>query len=157
VLSNNPESGVLSRARQLSTPAFVFPGEDFERPEKIELKFREYEIDFIVLAGFLKKISPSLVSGYPKRIINIHPALLPKFGGKGMYGRRVHEAVIAFGEKESGITIHYVNERYDEGEIIFQAKIPVLQTDMLEDVERKVHELEYRYYPKVIENVVNKL
>jgi phosphoribosylglycinamide formyltransferase-1 len=154
VLSNNPQAGVLSRAERLGVPSYVFSNEDFERSEKIDLKLREYEIDFIVLAGFLKKISSSLVNSYPKRIINIHPALLPKFGGKGMYGHRVHEAVIAAGEKETGITIHYVSEGYDEGQIIFQAKFPVSEADTVEDVERKIHQLEYRHFPEVIEKLL---
>jgi phosphoribosylglycinamide formyltransferase-1 len=112
-------------------------------------------IDFIVLAGFLWKVPEVLVRAYPKAIINIHPALLPKYGGKGMYGARVHEAVIAAGEKESGITIHWVNENYDEGNIIFQKSIFLTGTESPEDVADKIHELELTHFPLIIEKLIN--
>ena len=115
---------------------------------------QEYRIDFIVLAGFLVRVPDLLLHAYPGKIINIHPALLPKFGGKGMYGDKVHEAVVAAGEKESGITIHYINEHYDEGAIIFQASCPVLPSDTPEEVASKVHALEYAHYPHVIESLL---
>jgi phosphoribosylglycinamide formyltransferase-1 len=115
---------------------------------------RQYQIDFIVLAGFLLQIPEILLRAYPHKIINIHPALLPKFGGKGMYGNKVHEAVVAANEKESGITVHYVNEHYDEGEIIFQTKCEILSKDFPEDVAKKVHALEYKYFPEIIEQVI---
>ena len=123
--------------------------------EQILALLREYNIDFIVLAGFLVRVPDVLLHAYPDKIINIHPALLPKFGGKGMYGDRVHEAVVTAGEKESGITIHYINEHYDEGNTIFQAKCPVLPEDSPADVAKKVHSLEYEYYPQVIEKLLS--
>jgi phosphoribosylglycinamide formyltransferase-1 len=118
---------------------------------------KERKIDFIVLAGFLLQLPAAFISAYKNRIINIHPALLPSFGGKGMYGARVHEAVIASGEKESGITIHYVDEEYDHGSIIFQARCPVVSSDTPETLAKKVHELEYRYFPSVIGKIVSGL
>ena len=117
-------------------------------------KLAEYDTDLIVLAGFMNKISDPLLNAYPGKIINIHPALLPKYGGKGMYGHHVHEAVIAAGEKESGITIHYINERYDEGNTIFQATCPVLPTDTPDTLAIRVHQLEYEYFPRVIEATI---
>ena len=122
--------------------------------DEILAVLQEYHIDFVVLAGFLVRVPDLLLHAYPNKIINIHPALLPKFGGKGMYGNRVHEAVVAAGEKKSGITIHYINERYDEGNIVFQAVCPVLPTDSPEDVAKKVHALEYEHFPRVIERVL---
>jgi formyltetrahydrofolate-dependent phosphoribosylglycinamide formyltransferase (EC 2.1.2.2) len=123
--------------------------------DEILAVLQEYRIDFIVLAGFLLRVPDLLLHAYPNKIINIHPALLPKYGGKGMYGERVHQAVVAAGEKESGITIHYINERYDEGSVIFQAVCPVLPEDSPDDVARKVHALEYEHFPVVIERVLN--
>ena len=114
----------------------------------------QYHIDFIVLAGFLLKVPDAILHDYPNKIVNIHPALLPKFGGKGMYGSRVHQAVIASHEKESGITIHYINERYDEGNTIFQATCPVLPTDTPDTLAIRVHQLEYEYFPRVIEATI---
>jgi len=154
VLSNKADAFVLERAKKLNIPTVVFSKKEMEETDKILEILKEYEIDFIVLAGFLLKIPPCLVEAFPRRIINIHPALLPKYGGKGMYGRFVHEAVVANREKESGITIHFVNEHYDEGAIIFQTKCSVSPTDTPDDVARKIHELEYEYFPKVIEQVV---
>jgi len=116
-----------------------------------------YKIDFIVLAGFLWLIPESILSAYEKRIVNIHPALLPKHGGKGMYGEKVHETVLAKREKESGITIHYVNRHYDKGTVIFQARCPVNPEDTPETLAARVHELEYEHYPEVIEKLVLKL
>ncbi|KAA6304696.1 Phosphoribosylglycinamide formyltransferase, partial [termite gut metagenome] len=123
--------------------------------EKVITLLRQYRIDFIVLAGFLLRIPEVLLCAYPHKIINIHPALLPKFGGKGMYGNKVHEAVVAANEKESGITVHYVNEYYDKGEIIFQTKCEILPEDFPEDVAKKVHALEYTYFPEIIDQVIN--
>jgi phosphoribosylglycinamide formyltransferase-1 len=119
----------------------------------IEL-LNEYNINAIVLAGFLLKIPNSLIQHFPDKIINIHPALLPKFGGKGMYGAKVHEAIKEAGETETGITIHYVNENYDDGNIIFQARCPVSVDDTAEMIATKVHLLEYEYYPQVIEKIL---
>jgi phosphoribosylglycinamide formyltransferase-1 len=151
IVSNKKDAYVHERAKQLKIPSYTFKKEAFENGEALRL-LQETGIDFIVLAGFLLKVPENILSVYPDKIINIHPALLPKFGGKGMYGSHVHEAVVANKEKESGITIHYVNENYDEGQIIFQAKCEVLPTDSPDDVAAKVHALEYEYFPKVIEN-----
>ena len=154
VLSNRSDAYVLERAHRLQVPSEVFLKEDWVSGEQILALLHEYHIDFIVLAGFLVRVPERLLHAYPDKIINIHPALLPKFGGKGMYGDRVHEAVVAAGEKKSGITIHYINERYDEGNIVFQAACPVLPTDSPEDVAKKVHALEYEHFPRVIERVL---
>jgi phosphoribosylglycinamide formyltransferase-1 len=154
IISNRPDALVHERAKRLMIPSYVFTKSDFE--DGTVLKFlQENAIDLLVLAGFLLKIPENLLKAYPDKIINIHPALLPKFGGKGMYGSHVHEAVIASGEKESGITIHYVNENYDEGRIIFQAKCPVLPTDSPDDVAAKVHALEYEFFPLIISEIVS--
>ncbi len=153
ILSNRQDAYVHERAKKLGVPSFSYNKSLFETGEIMDV-LREYQIDFIVLAGFLLKISQPLLNAYPNKIINIHPALLPKYGGKGMYGNRIHEAVVAAGEKESGITIHYVNECYDEGEIIFQAACEVTPEDSPEDVAEKVHALEYEYFPKIIEQVI---
>ena len=154
VLSNRSDAYVLERAHRLGVPCNVFPKEDWVAGDEILAVLQEYHIDFVVLAGFLVRVPDLLLHAYPNKIINIHPALLPKFGGKGMYGDRVHEAVVAAGEKKSGITIHYINERYDEGNIVFQAVCPVLPTDSPEDVAKKVHALEYEHFPRVIERVL---
>ena len=154
VLSNRSDAYVLERAHRLGVPCNVFPKEDWMAGDEILAVLQEYHIDFVVLAGFLVRVPDLLLHAYPNKIINIHPALLPKFGGKGMYGDRVHEAVVAAGEKKSGITIHYINERYDEGNIVFQAACPVLPTDSPEDVAKKVHALEYEHFPRVIERVL---
>ena len=155
VLSNKKDAGIHDRARNLDIPSFTFSCTTFREGRVILDKLAEYHVDFIVLAGFLQLISPVIIDAYRDRIINIHTALLPKFGGKGMYGSYVHEAVVAAKETETGITIHYVNERYDEGVIIFQATCPVLPGDTADDVATKVHALEYKYFPQVIENMVN--
>ena len=154
VLSNRSDAYVLERAHRLGVPCNVFPKEDWVAGDEILAVLQEYHIDFVVLAGFLVRVPDLLLHAYPNKIINIHPALLPKFGGKGMYGNRVHEAVVAAGEKKSGITIHYINERYDEGNIVFQAVCPVLPTDSPEDVAKKVHALEYEHFHRVIERVL---
>ena len=154
VLSNRSDAYVLERAHRLGVPCNVFPKEDWMAGDEILAVLQEYHIDFVVLAGFLVRVPDLLLHAYPNKIINIHPALLPKFGGKGMYGDRVHEAVVAAGEKKSGITIHYINERYDEGNIVVQAACPVLPTDSPEDVAKKVHALEYEHFPRVIERVL---
>ena len=154
VLSNNKNVGVHARVNNLGIPSFVFSRDAFVEGTPILAKLAEYQIDLIVLAGFMNKISDALLTAYPGKIINIHPALLPKHGGKGMYGMHVHEAVVAAGEKESGITIHYINENYDEGDIIFQAKCEVLPADTPEEVATKVHALEYAHYPHVIDDLL---
>jgi phosphoribosylglycinamide formyltransferase-1 len=152
IISNKQGAYVHERARKLQVPSFFYEKESFENGE-VQAFLSENRIDFIVLAGFLLKVPSGIIQAYPDKIVNIHPALLPKFGGKGMYGSRVHEAVVANKETESGITIHYVNENYDEGQIIFQAKCDVLPTDTPEDVAAKVHELEYRYFPEIIRQI----
>jgi len=155
VLSNNAKAGVHERAERLGVPSFTFSGSEFREGKEVLKKLAEYNVDLIVLAGFMNMIPESFLNAYPNRIINIHPALLPKYGGKGMYGMHVHNAVIAAGEKESGITIHYINEHYDEGEMIFQAACPVIPGDTAESVAEKVHALEYKHYPQVIEKLLS--
>ena len=156
VISNRSDAFVHERAKQLNIPSHTFKKSDFENGEVLNF-LKDNNIDFIVLAGFLLKIPGNLLEAYPDRIVNIHPALLPKFGGKGMYGSHVHEAVVASGEKESGITIHYVNENYDEGQVIFQAKCAVLAGDSADDVAAKVHDLEYEHFPRVIGEIVSRI
>ena len=157
VFCNVPDAYVLERAKKYRIPTFVFNREGFRNPDKVFRQLQEQEIDFIVLAGFLWLMPSFITAAWPNKIVNIHPALLPAYGGKGMYGHHVHEAVIAAGEKESGITIHYVNDHYDQGAIIFQAKCPVLPTDTPDDLAARVHELEYRHFPRVIEDTLKKL
>lgn len=152
ILSNNPDALVLKRAEKFQIPTMVFNREMFYKTGEITEKLLLEEAGCIILAGFLWLIPPSVLNAFPDRIINIHPALLPAFGGKGMYGNRVHEAVIASGEKKTGITIHLVNERYDEGRILFQAECPVLPGDSPDTLAARIHELEYRHFPEVIEN-----
>jgi len=153
IISNKPDAFIHSRAKQLNIPSFTFSREDFTDGEKILSLLELYNIDCIVLAGFLLKIPQSLILAFPQKIINIHPALLPKHGGKGMYGMKVHQAVSETGDTESGITIHYVNANYDEGSIIFQTTCPVFPSDTPETIAEKVHALEYEYFPKVIEDI----
>lgn len=154
ILTNNPEAGVIQRARRLHIPVVVFDRKSFYESDRIIDLLRNQSIDLVVLAGFMMLIPAKLVQAFPRRIINIHPALLPKYGGKGMYGHFVHEAVVAADEAESGITIHYVNEVYDEGEIIFQATCALTPADSPDDVARKVQALEHEHYPRVVSQVV---
>ena len=156
VLSNKADAYILERARLHHIPSAVFTKTDFNNTVELLSLLKECEVDFIVLAGFLLQIPVDLIHAYPNKIINIHPALLPKYGGKGMYGDRVHEAVIASGDKFSGITIHYIDEHYDSGSIIFQAKCDVLTTDTPNDLATRIHALEYKYFPKVIEDTICK-
>jgi len=151
LLSNRPDAFVLQRAKRLNIPALTFNKEDFYHSDKILEALSDYKIDRLVLAGFLWLIPDNLLKAFPQRIINIHPALLPHYGGKGMYGHHVHEAVVANGEKETGITIHLVDAEYDHGKILFQASCSVLPDDTPETVAAKVHELEYQYFPKAVE------
>lgn len=150
VVSNRRSAKVLERAAELNVPSAVMTRDELNDPDKVLPVMERYGITAIVLAGFLLPVPEFLIRRYPDRIINIHPALLPRFGGKGMYGMHVHEAVVAAGEKETGITIHYVNERYDEGKIICQAKIHIAPGCTPEEVAEMVHMLEYRHYPRVI-------
>ncbi|MEN8138322.1 MAG: phosphoribosylglycinamide formyltransferase [Bacteroidota bacterium] len=156
ILANKADAYVLERAENLKIDSFVFSNKELQNTEIVLEKLLEYRIDFIVLAGFLLKVPDYLTEAFPNKIVNIHPALLPKYGGKGMYGMNVHNAVVENKEEESGITIHYVNENYDEGQIIFQATIPVLPEDTPDDVASKIHDLEYDNFPKIIEQVINK-
>lgn len=153
ILCNNPKAGVIERASRLDIPLQLFDREQFRNGWVLEL-LKEKQIDWIILAGFLWLIPSDMVRAFPNRMVNLHPALLPKFGGKGMYGHFVHEAVVAAGEKESGITIHFVNEHYDEGNIIFQAAFEVSPTDTPDDVARKGQRLEHEHFPKVIGQLV---
>lgn len=157
VVSNKSDAGVLDLAREYGVATQVIDRAGFWDGADLLAGWRDKHIDFIVLAGFLWLVPRWMVQAYPGRIINIHPALLPKFGGKGFYGMRVHEAVLAAGETESGITIHYVNEYYDAGDIIFQARCPVETGDTPADLARKVQALEHRYFPVVVEDLISKL
>lgn len=154
IISNKADAFVHQRAQRLGVPSFTFTPQQFREGTGLLQLLRENNVDFIVLAGFLLKVSAPLLQAFPSRIVNIHPALLPKFGGKGMYGDRVHQAVVEAGETESGISIHYVNEHYDEGQIIFQARCQVLPEDSFHEVAEKVHALEYEHFPRVIAEVL---
>lgn len=155
VVSNKPGAGVLKIAEAYQIPTLIIEKEKFFRGNAYIEELKNAGVDFIVLAGFLWKIPDLLIKAYRGKIINIHPALLPKYGGKGMYGAFVHEAVIAAKEKESGITIHYVDEHYDNGDIIFQAKCPVYESDTAHSLAERIHQLEHRYYPEVIEKLIS--
>lgn len=154
ILSNRSNAGVLERANKLNINTMVFDRRMFSGSGEVLDFLKEISPDLIVLAGFLWLIPKHIVEAFPNRIINIHPALLPQYGGKGMYGERVHQAVIDNGEKESGITIHYVNEKYDDGDIIFQARCNVEPGETPASLAKKVHELEYKYYPEVVQKVL---
>ena len=154
ILSNRKEAKVLQRAQMLGIPTFVFAKKDFFETEKVFDKLTSEGIEFIILSGFLLKVPQKLISSYPKRIVNIHPSLLPKYGGKGMYGMNVHQSVVDNKESKSGITIHFVNEHFDQGETVFQAETQVDENDTAEDLSRKVHLLEYKYFPKIIEKII---
>jgi len=157
VLSNKPHALVLERAAKLGVESVIFDRDEFYTSGKVLKMLTERNVDFVVLAGFLWFMPGYLTRAFDGRIVNIHPALLPAYGGKGMYGDRVHSAVLEAGEKESGITIHYVNEMYDSGDIIFQARCPVLPGDDIHSLAARVHELEYSYFPQIVENVILKL
>ncbi|MCP9764587.1 phosphoribosylglycinamide formyltransferase [Lacihabitans soyangensis] len=150
ILTNNPTAGVIERAQRLNVPTLIFNKKLFAKTGKIVEILQSQKIDWVILAGFLWLVPNNLTRAFENRMINIHPALLPKYGGKGMWGHHVHEAVVANQETETGITIHYVNEHYDEGKIIFQAKCEVTKNDTADDVAQKIHQLEYQYFPEVI-------
>lgn len=154
VLTNKPDAPVIRRATERMTEVVVFDREQLYASEYINNLLLERGVDFIVLAGFLWLVPDNLIGSYRRRIVNIHPALLPAYGGKGMYGDHVHRAVLENGERESGITIHYVNERYDEGDIIFQARCEVRSDDTVASLAARIHGLEHRYYPRVVERVL---
>jgi phosphoribosylglycinamide formyltransferase-1 len=154
ILSNKPDAYVLERARLLNIPTCIFDRRTFYETAEVLEVLKRYEIGLVILAGFLWLIPDYILKAYPSKVINIHPALLPKFGGKGKYGEKVHQAVIAAGEKQTGISIHYVNDFYDEGQIIFQDSFEILPGDTAESIAKRVHELEYRHFPRVIEEVI---
>ena len=154
VVCNKPTAGVLAIAEKEGTPSLLIEKEQFFRGDAYVPYLQKRGIGFIVLAGFLWKIPQPLIDAYPKRIVNIHPTLLPKYGGKGMYGQYVHEAVLHAGEVETGITIHYVDEHYDSGDIIFQTACPVLAADKPGDIAQRIHRLEHIHYPRVIEELL---
>ena len=156
VITNKNDALVLDRAKKFNIPSICFQKKDFDTPDLILKYLSDQAIDFIVLAGFLLKIPEAIISHYPTKIINIHPALLPKYGGKGMYGDNVHKAVIENKETQSGITIHYVNSEYDEGVIIFQATCSIEKSDTYETLASKIHELEYKYFPQIIKETIEK-
>ncbi|MDD7257349.1 MAG: phosphoribosylglycinamide formyltransferase [Prevotellaceae bacterium] len=157
VVSNRDEAYALVRARNLGVPTAVLPKAALNDEETLMGVLREHRIHFVVLAGFLLMVPSFLIKAFPRRIINLHPALLPKFGGKGMWGHHVHEAVKAAGEKETGMTVHYVSEVCDEGEIIAQFSTPLAPDDTPDDIAAKEHVLEMEFFPKVIETVINGL
>jgi len=156
ILSNNADAFVLERARKFSIPARVFDRDDLYKNGEVLKILIENDIYFIVLAGFLWLIPNEILDHFPDRVVNIHPALLPDYGGKGMYGSRVHRAVIENKEKESGISIHYVNSKYDDGDIIFQARCEVRPDDSTESLAERIHILEHKYYPRIVEEVILK-
>ncbi|SHK60553.1 phosphoribosylglycinamide formyltransferase-1 [Reichenbachiella agariperforans] len=152
ILSNKPTAYVLERAAKLGVPSQVFDRPTFYQSENVLDSLRTHEVDYIVLAGFLWLVPQYLIEAYREKMINIHPALLPKYGGKGMYGDRVHRAVIADQETESGITIHLVDEVYDNGRILCQERVSLVADDTPDSLAEKIHELEYAYFPKAIES-----
>jgi len=155
IYCNNPDAFVLERARMLDIPSVLFNKETFYNSGTILRDLKARNIDWIILAGFLWLIPVDILKAFPGKIINIHPALLPLYGGKGMYGMKVHQRVIADGNSESGITIHYVNENYDEGDIIFQSKCSIQPDDTPETLAAKIHELEYEFFPVIIGKLVS--
>ncbi len=157
ILSNKKDAGVHQRASSLGIPSVSFSRSDLVENGSVLQILADYQIDFIVLAGFLWLIPATLIHAYQGRIVNIHPALLPGYGGAGMYGMNVHRTVIENGDQESGITIHYVNDRYDEGDIIFQARCPVIPGETPESLAEKIHRLEYEHYPGVIKETLAKM
>lgn len=157
VLTNNPDAYVLQRADNFEIPTHIFDRKEFYESSSVVNLLKNLNIDLVVLAGFMWLVPGSLLAAFPNKIINIHPALLPKYGGKGMYGDRVHQAVLANKEEESGITIHFVNEQFDEGEIIYQSKYRIEKDDDLEMVKFKGQQLEHTHYPKVVESLLKKM
>ena len=156
VISNKTDALAVEKAQNKGVKTVVFNNESFKKNGVVLDYLMSQSVDFIVLAGFLIKISNDIIHAYPNKIVNLHPSLLPKYGGKGMYGKRVHRAVIEAQESESGISIHFVNEEYDEGAIIFQAKVSVEKGDSVEVLTKKIQQLEHRFFPKVIEQVISK-
>ncbi len=158
ILTNKSDAKVIERGKKLNIESYFFNNETIKNsPSEIISVLKSHQIDLIVLAGYMTFIPDEITSLYENRIINIHPSLLPKYGGKGMHGVNVHKAVIAAGEKESGITIHYVNQEYDKGRIIFQAKCSIAPEESATTLEEKIHQLEYKYYPDVISQILDNL
>ena len=157
ILTNNPQAYVLQRADNFEIPSHIFSRHEFYQTDDVVKLLKSMEVDLIVLAGFLWLVPASLLKAFPNQIINIHPSLLPKYGGKGMYGDNVHKAVLANGETESGITIHFVNEHFDEGETIHQAKFKIEPGDTLDTVKLKGQQLEHQHFPKAIEGLLKKV
>ncbi len=157
IVSNKEDAGVLAFAEEMEIPYAITGAEELNDEETMMAILGYHNIDFIVLAGFLLLVPKYLIKAFPNKIINIHPALLPAHGGKGMYGNKVHEAVKAAGDTETGITVHYVNEHFDEGEIITQVSCPVLETDTIDDIRVKVQALEHEHYPQAVKELVKKL
>jgi phosphoribosylglycinamide formyltransferase-1 len=156
VVTNNQNAGVINKCKRHAVPVFVISNLHFEHTDALRIFLQKNDIHWIVLAGFLRKINLDLIANFPNRIINIHPALLPKFGGKGMHGNHVHEAIIAAKEKESGITIHYVNQNYDEGAIIFQASCAIEKDETSISLASKIHQLEQLHFPQILEQLLQK-
>jgi phosphoribosylglycinamide formyltransferase-1 len=154
ILTNNKNAFVIDRAAQMNVACKVFNREMLYKTNEIPELLKSMNIDLIVLAGFLWLVPDNLLKVFPGKVVNIHPALLPKYGGKGMYGHVVHDAVLKSGDRESGITIHYINEKYDEGEIILQARCEVNPAWSADELAEKIHELEYFHYPRVIEKIL---
>lgn len=154
VISDNPNAYVLTRAKKENIPAIVIEKEEWSKKKHVLSILKQHKVDFIALAGFLSLVPTYLIEAYPERIVNIHPALLPNYGGKGMYGQKVHEAVLDAGEKTSGITIHFVNEEYDRGKIIFQEACDIWETDTPETLSEKIQMLEYKNYPSIVEKLI---
>jgi phosphoribosylglycinamide formyltransferase-1 len=157
VLTNNSEAYVLQRADNFEIPSHIFDKHEFYKTDDIVKLLKNLQIDLIVLAGFLWLIPENLLKAFPNKIINIHPALLPKYGGKGMYGDKVHQAILDAGEEESGITIHFINEHFDEGESIHQSRFKIEQGDDIEMIKFKGQQLEHLHYPKVVEQLLKKM
>mgnify|MGYP006422380917 FL=1 len=155
--TNNQDAFVVERVKKFNLPVFSFTKEELNNTSLVQKKLLEYSVDLIVLSGFLLKVPENIISLFPNKIINIHPSLLPKFGGRGMYGENVCRSVIDAKEVQSGITIHYVNNNYDEGNIIFQEKISLVKNESVESLLEKIRVLEMRFFPVVIERVVNSL
>lgn len=157
ILSNNPEAFVLKRAEKLGVPSHIFTPEQLKRTDIVDNILSRYSIDYIILAGFLLKIPDRIVDKYENKIINIHPSLLPKFGGKGMYGKRVHQAVIESGEKESGITIHLVDKEYDNGAHLLQVKCSISPEETPDTLAEKIHQLEWKHFPEAVKSYISKV
>lgn len=157
ILTNNPQAYVLQRADNFEIPSHIFSRKEFYHTDDVINLLKNLQVDLIVLAGFLWLVPASLLAAFPNKIINLHPALLPKYGGKGMYGDNVHKAILEAGEEESGITIHFVNAEFDEGEIIHQSRFKIEPGDNLEMVKFKGQQLEHQHFPKVIENLLKKM